>query len=315
MIRPSAGTAKVLGLEKMEVETPPTCAYLLLGGRCQGRCLFCAQSGVARQGDFLSRVSWKPHDEEQVYDALSRCHDRGELARACFQVVREEGWLERTLEALGKVRGRSGVPLCVSINGVGIEDMQRLFDAGAGRIAVSFDAATPELYRKIKGDDYEEVRATYLQAASRFAGRIGVHLIAGLGEKEEEATRAMEDFYSHGTPVALFAFTPLPGTPMARVKPPPLSSYRRLQALHYLIRTGQKRGYSFDAQGRILFPPESLDWMQSSLPGEAFQTSGCPGCNRPLYNERPGRVPYNYPRPLTGEERLEAVMEVLAQLD
>ena len=39
--------------------------------------------------------------------------------------------------------------------------------------------------------------------------------------------------------------------------------------------------------------------------GQAFQTSGCPGCNRPYYNERPGRTMFNYPRPLTPEESLQ----------
>ncbi|MCW3977503.1 MAG: radical SAM protein, partial [Candidatus Bathyarchaeota archaeon] len=33
-------------------------------------------------------------------------------------------------------------------------------------------------------------------------------------------------------------------------------------------------------------------------------TSGCPGCNRPYYNERPGGPLYNYPRqPLPDEIR------------
>jgi len=36
--------------------------------------------------------------------------------------------------------------------------------------------------------------------------------------------------------------------------------------------------------------------------GEAFRTSGCPGCNRPYYNERPSGPFYNYPRGLTEEE-------------
>jgi biotin synthase len=36
--------------------------------------------------------------------------------------------------------------------------------------------------------------------------------------------------------------------------------------------------------------------------GVAFMTTGCPGCNRPFYNERPSGPFYNYPRPLTEEE-------------
>ncbi len=48
--------------------------------------------------------------------------------------------------------------------------------------------------------------------------------------------------------------------------------------------------------------------------GRAFQTAGCPGCNRPYYNERPGRVMYNYPRPLHAEEIEAAMSSVMAEL-
>jgi biotin synthase len=46
--------------------------------------------------------------------------------------------------------------------------------------------------------------------------------------------------------------------------------------------------------------------------GAAFQTSGCQGCNRPYYNERPGGVMYNYARPLSPEEAQAAIAELFA---
>jgi biotin synthase len=39
--------------------------------------------------------------------------------------------------------------------------------------------------------------------------------------------------------------------------------------------------------------------VESGLP---FQTSGCPDCNRPYYNEKPSGPIYNYPRKLTEQE-------------
>ena len=44
--------------------------------------------------------------------------------------------------------------------------------------------------------------------------------------------------------------------------------------------------------------------------GKPFLTSGCPGCNRPYYNERPGTILYNYPRQMTSEE-IKEVKKVL----
>ena len=62
---------------------------------------------------------------------------------------------------------------------------------------------------------------------------------------------------------------------------------------------------AFDAQGCLLD-------LGVPLPasGEPFQTSGCPNCNRPFYNEQPGGILYNYPRPLTAEETAQAVQDM-----
>jgi len=37
--------------------------------------------------------------------------------------------------------------------------------------------------------------------------------------------------------------------------------------------------------------------------------TGCDGCNRPYYNERPRGPMYNYPRPLNKKEVLAAIQE------
>jgi biotin synthase len=46
--------------------------------------------------------------------------------------------------------------------------------------------------------------------------------------------------------------------------------------------------------------------------GVAFQTTGCLDCNRPYYNERPGKTMYNYPGPLSADQVRQALEEVLA---
>jgi len=44
--------------------------------------------------------------------------------------------------------------------------------------------------------------------------------------------------------------------------------------------------------------------------GEPFVTSGCPGCNRPYYNEKPGGPLYNYPRQPLPEEISEIERQI-----
>ncbi len=73
----------------------------------------------------------------------------------------------------------------------------------------------------------------------------------------------------------------------------------------------------FDGEGKIVgfgLTKETLEPLIEC--GVPFRTSGCPDCNRPYYNERPGGVMYNYPRPLTAVEaaaELDALLAGLAE--
>ncbi len=307
MIRPSAGTARVLGFNNIQVETLPTCAYIMVGNRCSGGCRFCGQSRHSTGGDFLSRISWKPRDSEEVLEATARCHLSGDLQRACFQVVREGDSIDRTISAVKSLKNRSNIPLCVSINRIPDENLHRLMEAGVDRIAVSFDGVNRKIYEEIKEDDYQKQWDFYQKVRKCYPGRVVVHLIIGLGETGREAVESIENFTCLDTPVSLFAFTPVHGTPMASHPPPALSCYRKVQLAYYLIRRGLRRVYDFNKNGEIRFPHNEKEYLMQVVDGSAFQTFGCPGCNRPLYNERPGQVPYNYPRPLNEKEKQQAI--------
>jgi biotin synthase len=80
-----------------------------------------------------------------------------------------------------------------------------------------------------------------------------------------------------------------------------------MQAARWLIAHSLSRleEMQFDAEKRLAHPGTPLP-----ATGEPFQTSGCPDCNRPFYNEKPGGPLYNYPRPLTISERSRAVREM-----
>ena len=52
------------------------------------------------------------------------------------------------------------------------------------------------------------------------------------------------------------------------------------------------RGLRFDAGGRLRDMGMAGAALATLLGnGDAFRTSGCPDCNRPYYNERPGQAP------------------------
>ena len=66
---------------------------------------------------------------------------------------------------------------------------------------------------------------------------------------------------------------------------------------------------SFNEQGQVIVNVDSQEMKEILSSGKAFQVSGCIGCNRPYYNERPSGPMYNYPRPLDEDEIQKAIRE------
>jgi len=136
-------------------------------------------------------------------------------------------------------------------------------------------------------------------------GSVSTHVIIGLGETEKDAAKVIQRCVDMGVLPGLFAFTPIRGTTLENNSPPKLESYRRLQLARYLISQTISRieDMQFDVEGKITeygLSKEVLDpIIESGLP---FQTSGCPDCNRPYYNEKPSGPIYNYPKKLKNEE-------------
>jgi len=319
VIRVSAGTAAALGLLDWKTEEFPTTAYLLWMGDqssrgCLMNCAFCAQGREnSRDGDRLSRVIWPAYEEETLVKGLGRAKKAG-LKRICLQGVRSEEGAASLAELIRRIQGVVSLPVSVSAWVGDCGEVDHLFRAGADRLGIALDVADPQVYARIKGGSLEKRYRFLREAAHRYPGRITTHLICGLGETEEQLLRQAQNILEEGIHVALFAFTPVRGTPLASWPPPELASYRRIQAALQLLRRDPGSWASLRFRGgRLISLGLDRERLREALDeGAAFQTSGCPGCNRPYYNERPGWVPYNYPRPLTSYEK-EENLELLWQ--
>lgn len=306
----------MLGLVRLRTDAVPTTGYFLLGERCLRNCAFCAQAHSSQaRPDRLSRVVWPSFSLEQVLEALKEAQNRPEfpLRRICLQVVNTHQWRQQALEVLRGLSSVSHLPVSVSCEVREAAELEELFAAGAVRIGLPLDVAAPRLFPELKGGNWEHARGLLSEAARRWPGRISTHLIAGLGETEEEMARAMAGLLDEGITVGLFAFTPLKGTSLQDSPAPDPASYRRMQAVRYLLTKGAASlgDLVFDEAGRLVRIRKAQDAASSLLGGgAAFRTSGCPDCNRPYYNEHPGGVMYNYPRPLTPEEVQSVLREM-----
>ena len=308
LIRVSIGTAGVLGLRKVKMQAYPTTAYLMTYSerKCTANCAFCTQARESKTpANYLSRVLWPPYPVKDVALRLKEVTPEI-IKRICFQTINVPELREQLLEEIKILRDASiKASISVAIHPVSDEFFQELKDAGVDTVGISIDAATPELFDKIKGHvtgspyTWEGHLNGLIRAQKIFGkGKVSTHLIIGLGETEKEAVKFIQDMKDLHIIVALFALTPMRGTLLENAKPPTIGQYRRIQLARFLIVNGMSsyNKMKFNNSGQIIdfgIPEDELKRIISG--GLSFMTSGCPHCNRPYYNEDPRGVLYNFP--------------------
>ncbi|MHC1591225.1 MAG: radical SAM protein [Candidatus Helarchaeales archaeon] len=324
-IRLSMATAATLKFFLLKMDAVPTTAYLMIYDerKCLANCLFCPQARESKTSkDMLSRIRWPEFELSEVLDRLERFQEALPFKRICIQTINVPGMYDALLDLIKKLKTHSKIPISVACHPLKENQLRELRDAGVDRLGIPLDASNETLFNKIKGKkakspyDWEK-HLNAIKMAQKMLGKnkISTHLIVGLGETEKEAIKFIQDMMDMGVLVGLFAFTPIPGTPLESHPQPPLDSYRRIQLARFLI-VSRESSYAlmrFNSDGRVInynVPRSLLTEIISS--GKPFQTSGCPGCNRPFYNERPGKNLYNYPYPLN-EENLKFVKESLKE--
>jgi biotin synthase-related radical SAM superfamily protein len=318
-IRVSTGSAIILGLLRGKLDAKPTTIYLLTcrEAKCSANCGFCPQARDSEgRADMLSRVTWPTFQTRDAVDGIERVVRGGAIRRVCVQTLNYPEVFDEVLLLVREIKSRVAVPVSVSCQPLNAEKMRELADAGVNRISVALDAATEEVFDRVKGRSvggpyrWRRQRDALREAVRVFGeGSVSTHLIVGLGETEKDVCRTIQWCVDSGVYPALFAFTPIPGTALADNPQPSLGSYRRVQVAHHLLTHRKTRfeDMAFDRNGCLRdfgVPRERLLEVVDS--GEPFLTSGCPGCNRPYYNERPGGPLYNYPRQLLPQEIEEA---------
>ncbi len=317
-VRLSVGTAIQIGIESGNKDPNFTTAFLMtyhMEG-CEANCAFCPQAQESTSAsDRLSRISWPDYDFSMV---IQRWPTLGLFRRICIQTICYPEVVQDVIEIVSKLRKITKIPISVAIHPIPKDDMFGLKEAGVSSIGIALDASTPELFEEIKGKHrgaayrWESHRIGLENALQIFGkGNVTTHLIVGLGETEKEAADFIIEMYETGVSVGLFAFTNIKGTSLENRSPPNLSSYRRIQVVRHLVSLGvlESEQINENADGRISIDIDNETLREALSSGEAFQVTGCKGCNRPFYNERPRGPMYNYPRRLNEEEILKAIEE------
>ncbi|MEM3466208.1 MAG: radical SAM protein [Candidatus Jordarchaeales archaeon] len=286
------------------------CLNLLLtyDDGCIGRCAYC---GLSRSRVPVSewversfiRVDWPVVSLKEVVERVTEgvCQH---VERACVSMVTHRRARRDTLKVVEAVKSAiDEVSALISPTIIDKEWLWSLESAGVDKVGVAVDAATPELFEKLRGRGvggphrWEKYWETVEESVEVFgAFNVGIHLIVGLGEMEREAVRVIQTAYDIGALTHLFSFFPEAGSLLESKPQPPIGSYRRVQLARYLINKGLARyeDMGFDQRGRIMDfgVPESVyvKVVESGLP---FMTSGCSSknrenaCNRPFSDFTP----------------------------
>ena len=309
-IRASIGSLGVLGLRKIELPAPPTTLYLMVGERCMYNCAYCPQARESTGStDQLSRIVWPRVDWEKLKRSLLQMPEP--VKRVCFQVVNSQGFLDDLLFYINDLHeylkeNNLNLPISVSARLKKIDELQKVFDAGAERAGLPLDVASKENFAELRGGNFKDSLDFIIDASKRFPGKITTHLIVGLKETDKELYDLMEAFFENGITVGLFSFTPIKGTRLETMKPPTLLRYRKIQLLRYLQLKKADFEPQFDEEGVLvaITVPKSekvaakdfYNSISEALKNPTiFMTSGCPNCNRPFYNESPAGPIFNYP--------------------
>lgn len=292
------------------------CVNLLLTypSGCAARCAYCGLSrsrpGVTAKNSFI-RVSWPSFSLDAIVEAIAERRDA--VKRICISMLTNTRAVRDTTAICRRLRDSFDIPVSLLISPTVLtrEDLEDFQAAGADKIGVAIDLATPELFDRYRGSGVGGPHKwdTYWNCLAEALGifgpdNAGSHFMVGMGETELEMCRAIQRVADLGGNTHLFSFFPEAASALAEHPQPHMAHYRRIQLARYLIDEDLARadGFVFASDGRLLdygLDPDRLREIVDS--GEPFRTSGCPGydgevaCNRPYANSRPGQELRNFP--------------------
>ena len=288
---------------------------------CRARCAYCGLSAErpgAGPGKSFIRVQWPTFPLDDIIEKIAQRRQR--VKRICISMITRRRAVQDTATVCARLRSRfdNPVSLLVTPTVLGQGDLERFKAAGADKIGVAVDLATPALFDRYRGSGVNGPHRwpaywdCFQRAVGVFGeGHAGVHLMVGMGETEQEMCAAIQMARDMGGRTHLFSFFPEPGSRMVGHPRPSMAHYRHVQVARYLIDRGLSRAdrFGYTPDGRIAdYGIGQTDFDRIVGCGQPFRTSGCEGhdgevaCNRPFANSRPGPNLRNYPFPPTMED-------------
>jgi biotin synthase len=322
-VRLSVGTAAVMNLLKLRSDAQPSTAYIMTytDGSCRGNCGFCPQASESSSDkELLSRIVWPDFEFGVFLEKAILSIREAKFHRLCIQALNYPDFVNDVSQICSSILSKVSIPVSVSCPPMSKLQMENLRKIGVERIGIPIDAATEEIFEKVKGTlaggpyRWNSHFAALKNALEVFGrNKVSTHLIVGLGETEQQMVEIIQRLFDMGVTPSLFALTPIEGTKLGASRRPEIGHYRRIQLARFLIMQvlSSAQLMKFGVDGRITDFGTKPEFLNKAISlGHPFKTSGCPGCNRPFYTESPRGPIYNYPRDLSEEERRKVLQEI-----
>jgi len=207
----SLAAAMTLGLKPGSFYKDATlpCVNLLLTYEegCFARCAYCGlsyirecESELHKDKSFI-RVEWPTHDLNTIIQKLNSKEKCSHVERVCISMLTNKRALQDTIIVAKRIKSETDLLISALITPtiVNKDWIVALKNAGVDKIGIAIDAATPELFNKFRGKDIRgphrwETYWKIIQEGLQVFGsnNVGIHLIVGLGETEEEMAQIFQ---------------------------------------------------------------------------------------------------------------------------
>jgi biotin synthase len=311
-VRTSIAAAMTMGLVpgKFYRDAKLHCLNLLLTYKegCAANCAYCGlsrgrQTGKEWKDQSFIRVDWPIVSLDEVIESMQKeCCSHVE--RVCISMITNGRSVKDTLLIVEKLHTKTDrISALITPTIIDKKWLFQLKKAGVDMVGIAIDTVTANLFDEFRGRNvkaphrWKKYWKTVKEAVEVFGrGKVGVHLIAGLGEKEKEMVETIQRAQEMGAKTHLFSFFPEERSAMQNHVQPPIGKYRRIQLARYLINCNltELKRMTFDEKGRLLsFGVDQENLGRIINEGTAFMTSGCEGeslenaCNRPFANCTP----------------------------
>jgi lipoyl synthase len=336
-VKMSTATAISLGLAqgRMYRGAVNRCVNLLVHypEGCSANCAYCGlarkRPGSYEQKSFI-HVDWPVFSMEEIVASVNRAPSY--VKRTCISMITNGKCTKATLEMTRRLKRETSLPISILVSPTILEreDLEAMKKAGAEKVGIAVDLATPALFDRYRGSGvsgphrWEKYWETLEDSLAIFGKpNVGAHLMVGMGETEQEMVSLMQKLRDMGVANHLFSFFAEKGSALAGRAQPHWPVYLRIQLARYLIEEDLSAcdRMDFDENGCLVNFGIDVDTLFETIElGTPFMTTGCHGpdgqvaCNRPFGNCLPDDKQWNYPY-LPNEDELALIQAHLFRID